>query len=617
MKLNGKPGIGIYGLILFSTAGLSSVVSGANYYFQSGKTDFSDLNSYLVDNAVPATLPTADDLVYLPSGETIEVDAPSTSFSSIASVNRIVSAGQGRLVVNVANESDECEMSSAFAAGNAGNDYYKGRLVKRGPGMLKLTSSATVGGKSGYSYYTHIDVAGGVLKLPDHASGTRLYGQIAVSNGATLVTSIAAASQFCGLFGAGLITNASDSTSHAISIKCAWASSIRDGVDFSGAIGGRISLTSNGCGSLTGENSTFSGNMTANHVTETSAGGIATAKYILGVKKFGIANEPSSIGTNGVVQTGTRGGRFKYLGTGETTDKDFAVQQSQLNLGVPFEIDGGTTGGLVIEGGKITSPYAGAGSFIPRMLLTGSHANACVMAVPINAGSFSFHVKKTGSGRWEFLRAAKDSTNGGAFTIEEGELGYDSLAPARKQCSFGYATNLCEFVSDTKITDAIRIPYAFRLGSEGKMAALDYMGTNRVSGSERLTGLAGTGRFTTSGENCSEVYFDGVSAIGEGAERTLVLDGNLGTNTFANIRTIVPASRAKNNANRFFMARLLSAFRRQRKFAARVNPGSEQEHRKHPQDKILQEQHADERDTDQFAVRQVTGHTEILKGKKD
>ena len=49
MKLNGKPGIGIYGLILFSTAGLSSVVSGTNYYFQSGKTDFSDLNSYLVD----------------------------------------------------------------------------------------------------------------------------------------------------------------------------------------------------------------------------------------------------------------------------------------------------------------------------------------------------------------------------------------------------------------------------------------------------------------------------------------------------------------------------------------------------------------------------------------
>lgn len=71
MKLNERLRIGIRTLVLFSAVGISPVVAGVNYYFQSDKTDFSKTSSYLVNGVEPVVLPGADDLVYLP-------DAPST-----------------------------------------------------------------------------------------------------------------------------------------------------------------------------------------------------------------------------------------------------------------------------------------------------------------------------------------------------------------------------------------------------------------------------------------------------------------------------------------------------------------------------------------------------------
>ena len=44
-------------IILFSAVGISisSAVAGANYYFQSGKTDFSKTSSYLVEPTTSST----------------------------------------------------------------------------------------------------------------------------------------------------------------------------------------------------------------------------------------------------------------------------------------------------------------------------------------------------------------------------------------------------------------------------------------------------------------------------------------------------------------------------------------------------------------------------------
>ena len=40
----------------------------SDYSLQSGATDFSDTESYRVDGVKPASLPGADDLIYLPAG---------------------------------------------------------------------------------------------------------------------------------------------------------------------------------------------------------------------------------------------------------------------------------------------------------------------------------------------------------------------------------------------------------------------------------------------------------------------------------------------------------------------------------------------------------------------
>jgi hypothetical protein len=157
-------------------------------------------------------------------------------------------------------------------------------------------------------------------------------------------------------------------------------------VDFSGRIGGALKVVSNGVGSFLGTNSTFSGSMSLTHYVETSSGGVPFAKYILGVANFGRAGESSAIGTNGIVYSRYRGGRFLYLGDGETTDKKFIVRLEQIvnSDAVPFEIDGGAAGGLVLEGGEFDNEYAGSAAAIPRILLSGTNASPCVVA----GGSF-------------------------------------------------------------------------------------------------------------------------------------------------------------------------------------------------------------------------------------
>ena len=538
MKLNEKLKIGIRTLVLFSAVGISSAVAGVDYYFQSGKTDFSKTSSYLVDGAEPADLPGADDLVYLPAGEAFEVTAPSASFSALSAAGRIVPKSGNTLVVDVPNAGDVCELSAAFANSTTASEYANGLIKKRGAGTLNLSGGTGGGLGAAYSYFCDLTVEGGVLRLPQETVGTRYVGRVAVSNDASfLLSPEASTTRIAGLRGGGIVTNAT-ATACTLEIRCSWA--VRDRVDFSGSIGGPLSVLSNGVGSFLGTNSTFSGSMSLTHYVETSSGGVPFANYILGVANFGREGEPSAIGTNGIVYSNYRGGRFRYLGTGETTDKKFHVRMSQIALSdaVPFEIDGGATGNLVIEGGEFDNKYANEAMALPRILLSGTNANACTVAVPIKLTQtdYPFHIKKSGSGRWEFLRAAKDSANTGAFTVEEGELGYDTLAPVGEACAFGYATKLYKYVS-VKSADlpSNKSSYAFTLGGEGTTGTLDYVGTNRVAGTGRLVGLAGTGRFTTSGSGRSEVYFNGVSAIGANAKRTLVLDGAAGTSTFANV----------------------------------------------------------------------------------
>lgn len=516
----------------------SATAVASDYYLQPGKTDFSKTSSYLVNGAEPAVLPGADDLVYLPDDESFEVSAPSASFTALAAAGRIV-PNNNTLVVDVPNGSDTCEMSAAFAYSGKAGEYAKGVIKKRGAGTLSLSGGTGGGLGAEYSYFCDLTVEGGTLRMPQVSATTRYVGRVAVSNNAAfLLSPEAATTRIAGLFGDGLVTNAT-ATACTLNIRCSWAA--RDRVDFAGRIGGPLSVMSNGVGSFSGTNSTFSGGISLTHHVETSAGGVPFENYILGVANFGREGGPSAIGTNGIVYSSYRGGRFRYLGNGETTDKKFIVRLEQIvnSDAVPFEIDGGAAGGLVLDGGEIDNKYANVPAAIPRILLSGTNASPCVVAVPVKASlaSCPFHVKKIGSGRWELLRDVKDSTNTGAFTIEEGELGYDSLAPVGEPCAFGYATKLYKYVSvlTSAINDSHRNPYAFTLGGEGTTGTLDYVGTNRVAGTGRCVGLAGTGRFTTSGAKRSEVYFDGVSAIGSGAERMLVLDGAAGTNTFANV----------------------------------------------------------------------------------
>ena len=175
----------------------AAVADAGTYYLKSGSTDLSVAASYTMDAAgtqAATSLPGSADEVFVPSG-TYAIAGDSASFATLSGVSRVRPEEGAVLEITVApNDTRTFEApvnwnADDYSYSNEGNIKCYGKIVKSGDGTLILASC----GKTKYSsdcqdYFTGIELKAGTLKLPQYATATMYFGDLAMSNGTTLVT---------------------------------------------------------------------------------------------------------------------------------------------------------------------------------------------------------------------------------------------------------------------------------------------------------------------------------------------------------------------------------------------------------------------------------------------
>jgi autotransporter-associated beta strand protein len=278
--------------------------------------------------------------------------------------------------------------------------------------------------------------------------------------------------------------------------------------EFGGQIHGAIRYYSQGAFALTGTNSTFPGNFAIH-----SSGGPG----LTGARKIGLKGQPSSIGSSGQIDIRENGGTFIYLGSGETTDKDFLFYPS-ANRAV---IDGGPYGGVTFNGAWNTS-----GGRLVRFALTGTNAAPCIFngAYAEHTGSgtnYSTYLAKEGPCTWIFKNNASRA-NRGVVDVRNGTLQFESIAEAGQVCALGRSDLLFSDVINAN-TNAFGVSYAFSLGTASTVGTLEYIGTNSGSCSTRALVLQGSGRLKS--DSASLAFSGGVQSLTAGA-KTFYLAGS-------------------------------------------------------------------------------------------
>ena len=486
---------------------------------KNGTTDWTLPGSY-DENDVPA----ADDIVKIPSAATVTVSVAS-SFAKVSSLQRIQPLGAGSTIIFDVAEGTVQTNGAAIRG-----DTTTGVIIKRGKGELAFTSvERFLSGQTCNDYrVSKLVIEEGSLRMPQPAPQREYaYETIAISNNATFILptkgSTGGSSFFawCNyLCGEG-------------AVHCPSATQLRiqdaNEQTFAGSFTGAVAYFSSGRVMLTGTNSTT----TAGMVAYSSTYNMPRGKGVTGVKKFGMAGDPSSIGTASVFTSDYKGGGFLYLGEGETTDKGFRIKRGGVDGGPSF-LDAGAHGGLTFQGtawGQTETHRR-----LETIYLYGSNTAPCTIASKINNWTYgttnlAFHLVKRGTGTWRLADVAEQAFAGG-ISVEEGTLQVDSIADKGQYSAAGTAT--CLFEPGYYTYDTNRIAgYAFALGGTNGAGqattegVFEYTGTNGVAVWTRPFALRGHGRITTDSEK--PFRFRGVSADTAGAH-TLTLDGT-GTNS--------------------------------------------------------------------------------------
>jgi fibronectin-binding autotransporter adhesin len=380
-----------------------------------------------------------------------------------------------------------------------------GTWVKDGVGRLQWEARSA-------THYAHAATIAnnGVIALGSSATwmGDYNFGTFTVNAPATLETLVNGSSQFSSLWGDGTLTNRS-ATSYQLRI-------MTGPCEFSGKILGTIRYYSQGEVALTGTNSTFSGNFA---IHSSSGPGIT------GAKKIGMKGQPSSIGSAIQIDIRENGGTLQYLGTGETTDKDFNFYPS----GTRAVIDGGTYGGVTFNGAWNTS-----GGKLVRLAITGANAAPCVFNgvyndQTSNGTNYSTYVAKEGAGTWIFKHHASRS-NRGVVDVRNGTLQFESIAEVGQVCSLGKSDLLFADVISAN-TNGLGVSYAFSLGTASTVGTLEYIGTNTALCSSRKLVLQGNGRLKS--DNASLKFSGGIQSL-TADPKNLYISGSA-TNTLGSV----------------------------------------------------------------------------------
>ncbi|MGR4867942.1 autotransporter-associated beta strand repeat-containing protein [Variovorax sp. LARHSF232] len=274
---------------------------------------------------------------------------------------------------------------------------------------------------------------------------------------------------------------------------------IRDGFGqtYAGAISGTGNLIKNGAGTqtLSGCNSSYSGTTTIN------AG-------VLAVNCLPNGGVNSSIGasTSNPANLVLNGGTLRYVGAGDSTDRQFTLGTSGGTL------DASGTG--IIEFAS-TAPVTLAGANTARTLtLTGTNTGYNILAAQLdNNGAGITSLTKTGTGTWRLTNAS--STYTGVTRINGGVLSVDQLANGGQASSIGASSNAA---ANLVIGNGSTLRYTGAGDSTDRQFTLDSGVTFIESSGSGALQFTNTGAVTLTGTNTA---------------RTIALGGtNTGNNTF-------------------------------------------------------------------------------------
>lgn len=439
----------------------------------------------------PQVVPT-EGQVNIASGKTLVLfDEDFALLGGITSI--YMDNGESKIVV-----SNQTEVAFDIPVNGAGTVY------KYCEGTLHLNSIAA---QADYNCSGGWRVEEGTLALPcfpekTHPAGQIYINKMYVNEGATLETmwvSGTSNTAIMELTGTGTITNRCTSGDQQLRINGT------SGGSFAGVITPHIRLYSSGVYNLTGEESTFGG------LPMLWSGGVC------GVMKFGNPNEKSSLGMNGGVCTRDGGGKYIYLGKGETTTKDF----SGYNSGTcPHTISGGENGGLIIAG-KIN--YGSGAATVERVELSGDNVTPCeVTGAFTPSGSSNITLAKRGSGKW-ILHNNANTTWTGLTVVEAGTLAIDTLTAIGMRCALGKGTKPYPDKYLSAQPEEV-LPYQILLkGTADSNATLEYIGST-LAESDRVLAVDGVGRWLSNAgtvslanvmalENGGELQVDGTSAL--------------------------------------------------------------------------------------------------------
>lgn len=526
-------------------AGLSAIAAAScfagSFYLRTADADWSNSKSFAMDESLETdatdTPGPADD-VYLPANADVSITGGTPSFTTAAAVGRIVPRTGSRLILTVDGDATfGAKINNGLTL--AANDPY-GEVVKLGDGVLTLTATSTIPSNANldFTYYiASFVVAKGTLKFPQHGCATHFYyGDVTVSNNATLymplsynVNSGAAISSYMrmrSLCGDGLVTVDAPVAKAARYIYLEKYESSRRVSVFNGVMSGAyVHLTARAGLTVTNNASSFDG------IPQVQDGyGLfgENGSGILATTSFGTVNKSSPVGKGQYLSIGNYGGGYRYLGNGESTDKQFLIAPPVGSEGIAF-LDAGPNGGVTFTG-----EFKNNTETEKHLVLMGSNTAACVLAnswTPSATGGYPIFTTKRGSGTWRFADVARRDNLGG-FAVEDGVLQFASISNIGERCSLGTATYLTRPMTGVP-TDADKRVYAHTIGSTnvGANAVFDYVGRECAIVTNRPTVIVGKGAIRSSATDVGYLALSDVSPR-DGAAVTLVLDG---TNTNHNL----------------------------------------------------------------------------------
>ena len=521
----------------------------------SGKSDWSQKESFTVGGAPATRTPGADDTVYLNANATWSFTSGTDSFNVMANVKeiRFETWKYATLEITVPSGTADINCVIGPAAASRDSSLYKFcNVVKKGEGTLRF-----VCGGSYYLWnetsciwniYANIRVqAGAVRFFPDSPIKTCYIGVLEVAEGAKVYLPNKDGSDYTfqlrGTVGSGEII---DDAARTVTFD-SMPMNTNEVYSFSG----EFKETSTGLLLVRWSGPQFvAGGKSANRGTTkiwSNGGAFTTAEVgrygVTVTDQLGMRGRESSLGASDEISLQWVGGVLWYGGSGETTDKQFTFQTPSENNKIPAQFSAGSTGNVIFDGSDYTKTrwYANGGTRDTRVILSGDNAKPMHVRCPVISGAApqSLYFLKRGTGAWSFENDATD--NAGSFAIEEGALQFTSLDESGMKCSLGKATRLHTFLDGSQTLAALDAtlgsPFAVTLCATSAVTrgALEYTGAKATGASDRSTGLSGHGgKIVNNGQGT--LLLNGVTVCDADLATTLVLGGtNAGENVVFNV----------------------------------------------------------------------------------